>query len=548
MPTPQEIRINHAIDSLRVVIKGVGQNLPVDIVLGRQPLKLRWDWSPQLYIFKVHREQSLLRFSGKRFEASGRASLWSFGLLFRLIRNGINPFSGLLSGRQAKLILPVGCGSPSFIGCEQGLLSMRSAGKMGLLLNDYSTFLEVQLMRKQVYPVITDFSIQYVQQDLTNGFYSTNSFLKLIYQSLVFIRNLMPARNSLENLPDWYIRKATLTFDKAATTSTLVSGKSKLFSSPTSSKQVIQFEINEVTIHNGRNIVSKEGILLNNQSELSPELLKRSWPRYFWGVSGSVDLQMPGSILLGTSKSATYVSAVNNLYHFLEDTFPQIELNNQSQTPNPLIVGGNLDPVLRILAEAASATPVTFLRDEERIEVESLKFFQISDFRKRLSAGEVIDIDSHASLIQFAVNRVLTPYMTSASLSMKIFVVRRKGLQRRLINATNLIKTLTNLGFTMIYFEELSFEERCRILSRTSILIGESGAGLANGYFMHPNTKIVEIRHPRMKGSLEHTIIEKAVGLNYSIVNGLEISKIQKLIFGTDAFKVNINQVVKCLR
>lgn len=527
-------------------ILGVGNGLPNELSLGRVSHKIHWRWRPQLYILKVIREQNNFRTRNSKFSNLIRPNTWSLWLLFRLVRNGICPAKGLLSGRAAMFVTKRNVGQPSFINLNRSLLMMRSTGKHGLLLNDYSNFVEVKLARKLSTSVITDFSINISPNELRKRL-GLKALARLI--PLLLDKKLASSstRNVVSLFPDWhpfkgvYSNESTCTLiDRQAAniTALQMDKKNYLFS---------YFITNDIILNNGKSLLINNNQILTLIENSEKGLLNRNWPAHIWKVDGIDRVRIPSALIAHGHKAGTFVSAVNNLYHFLEDSLPQIETNNLLSPSQPLFVGGNIDSILEEIALAASVAPITFLRDEEQIHFGKLGFFSLSDYRAKLARGERIDVEEHTKLIASSIYRVKGQKAAVQTPLLKIFIIRKRGLQRRLINLKPIRKEFEERGFIFIDFENLTLTERLQILDNCSVLIGESGAGLAHAYFLNPLARIIEIRHPLMRGSLEHTTLSLASGLRYEVVDGLHPSNVEKVFYGKDSFRVDMGSLLKAM-
>jgi capsular polysaccharide biosynthesis protein len=82
----------------------------------------------------------------------------------------------------------------------------------------------------------------------------------------------------------------------------------------------------------------------------------------------------------------------------------------------------------------------------------------------------------------------------SINLGERIFVSREKAERRKLINETDFVSILENFGFSIIYFENYSWNEQVSICSKAKYLIGLHGAGLSNMLFMPANSVVLEFR------------------------------------------------------
>jgi len=532
---------------IRIDIRGVGQGLPSKIAFGEKTHTIRWTWKPQFYILKVLREQSNLRFRNQSFGNFVFPSPWSFWLVFRLIRNGINPLRGLISGRSSKIVNERTVQIPNFLPEDNDLVIMRTAGKQGLLLNDYATFLEVKIVRGGTGPVVTDFNVKLLPKKITERIFLwlMPAILPSLINHMLRVgsskRRFKILRRILFLFPDWHPYKYCTLPSFVQKSYPLLTGVNEIFKTKTELGELRMFIAKNVILNGGHIISSERNSSLNLGSQFNSGIPERNWPNYFWKFSNSSMIHSPKTIFAGVKSDYTFISCVNNLYHFIEDTLPQIEVNNIYSPSRPIFIGGNLDPILLEIARFVSLANVFVARAEEHFSFETLTFFELSAYRTRLSSGEFLDIDGHASLIKSGLKRFCSQESINRKPKQKIFIVRRRGLQRRLVNSRSLMSALRKNDFILVEFESMTFQERVDLLSNCSVLVGESGAGLAHAYFLNLGSEVIEIRHPLMNGSLEHQTLTQVTGLKYTIVNGDTVSKFKRLIFGNDAFRVNLD-------
>ena len=76
----------------------------------------------------------------------------------------------------------------------------------------------------------------------------------------------------------------------------------------------------------------------------------------------------------------------------------------------------------------------------------------------------------------------------------RIYISRSKANRRKITNEAELIPVLKKKGFTIVHFEDYSWQEQVSICYHAEILMGLHGAGLSNMLFMQPKTKLVELR------------------------------------------------------
>lgn len=80
----------------------------------------------------------------------------------------------------------------------------------------------------------------------------------------------------------------------------------------------------------------------------------------------------------------------------------------------------------------------------------------------------------------------------SRSLGTRVYVSRAKS-GRPLRDEPVLERFLESRGFSVVYLEDLPFDEQVRTLNRADIVIGPHGAGLGNVVFMRPGGHVLEI-------------------------------------------------------
>jgi hypothetical protein len=460
-------------------------------------------------------------------------------MLFRLIRNGINPLKGILSGRIAKFSSPDDGKIPNFSKNDKSLVIMRTTGKSGLILNNYSSFLEVKLNRNEKVSVITDFYVSLIRfNNLKNVLF--RRILGIYPYLLDFKLHKYLINNPSVLFPLWH------PYQNAGFLNSLsILEERELKLSDKIGPNRVYFDQN-LSIRNGRTIVNSKMKILNIEETL--EIKNGLWPRYVWKSHCGSELQMPNTFRSERIEHGTFIYAVNNIFHFIEDTIPQILISNKQIPDNTILIGGNLDSILEEIATSSSNAPVIFMRDEESIDCKNLNFFQLDNYRSALASGIRLDIDEQAKLIREISQKLRLDHIFHGKPKKKLFIVRKKGLQRQLSNYKSVHRALKREGFIFVDFEPLSLNERLEILSECEILVGESGAGLAHAYFLHPESRVLEIRHPKMIGSLEQETLIRSTSIDYLFVNGEYASFFQRILHGKDAFVVQIGSLISAIR
>lgn len=78
----------------------------------------------------------------------------------------------------------------------------------------------------------------------------------------------------------------------------------------------------------------------------------------------------------------------------------------------------------------------------------------------------------------------------------KIFLSRRKAKARKIVNEDSLLPYLKEMGYEIVYAEDLSFADQVELFASCSSLIALHGAGLTNLMFMPKDSKVLEIKNP----------------------------------------------------
>lgn len=78
----------------------------------------------------------------------------------------------------------------------------------------------------------------------------------------------------------------------------------------------------------------------------------------------------------------------------------------------------------------------------------------------------------------------------------RIYVSREGLANRRLINETDLLRTIQGLGFQVVRPECLSLADQIRTFKDAKVVLGAFGAGLTNMLFSRPPSMILELQDP----------------------------------------------------
>ncbi|MFA5989916.1 MAG: glycosyltransferase 61 family protein [Sphingomonas sp.] len=137
----------------------------------------------------------------------------------------------------------------------------------------------------------------------------------------------------------------------------------------------------------------------------------------------------------------------------------------------------------------------------------------------------------------------------------RIYVSRKKYDSRQMLNESELISALNNLGFINICPEDYSIDQQIEIFSGSEIIVGEIGAALSNIAFTDRYCHVIEII-PELKPSVWIKNLCSLLNLKWtsvyckvpeefrtlSVVDGIEYNN---LIF---SYNVSVDDVISAVR
>lgn len=215
----------------------------------------------------------------------------------------------------------------------------------------------------------------------------------------------------------------------------------------------------------------------------------------------SLTCQLVGSPLMTTSlpHAALFTDSVAaNYAHWLTEVLPRIALYSRNECSKgiPLIVDAGLHPNLyeSLSIVIGPGRTVYKLPMDRRVHVQQLDVVTPAGYvpyapRPPKRTGHSHGIFSAEAL--WAVRDACKHLMptVNASGGKRIYVRRNSGL-RKLVNDQQISEALTAAGFTVIAPEELSFSEQVRLFSQAELVIGATGAAMANLIFCPPGSRV----------------------------------------------------------
>lgn len=437
------------------------------------------------------------------------------------------------------------------------VLVLRSAGRHGIELGDYSDNLEYSVRRvgiknpiivagARIYPKVSN---NFILQGIFNYFFDAiveaaasnshsrnflNTMLPTWHLALTYIQlNSAPiVGNVLENI-----------FYKSDLEHIINSDKKADLCDDRNNGQISNqlfklLHIKNLEIRNGVNLIIDKHLCKLNSNEFYS---RAKWPSLCWSSDTSSMVATPVS-----TKPAVLVEKLDfvlgspNWHHFIEDAIPQLELITQQhpKDSNELAFGLSLDSIqqemIRVLYKRNA-----FLADQHsRFQVGQLGcvYHNNSNRNSKLNQ-EGAEGHVEMNLMEAFAKRLYQIPSHQYSQKRKLFIRRGKNQFRKLIDERKVIDLLKANGFEIVDFTSLDFQSRFQLMQNAEVVILETGATAANIY-LSSNLRVIELRNPGFISSNEHIPIAQVTNSSWNIILGKKIGIIQKLFFGSDSWKL----------
>lgn len=200
-----------------------------------------------------------------------------------------------------------------------------------------------------------------------------------------------------------------------------------------------------------------------------------------------------------------------------------------------------LPRVLRLLAEVPAARAGALLLrpdiipfqqvalDHIKATYPEIEFVTVGDAEKIICDEFIVAVMTRQCMVQYfadieSIDAVRAIYRVRYGISAgpkfrKLYLSRAAQRGRRLTNESNLWKALEPMGFEMLSPEALSHQDQVRMFSEAAMVVGASGAALANLMFCQPGCTAIELR-PGTFGEPLFVGLSVATGLDHHVLMG----------------------------
>ena len=128
----------------------------------------------------------------------------------------------------------------------------------------------------------------------------------------------------------------------------------------------------------------------------------------------------------------------------------------------------------------------------------------------------------------------------------RVYISREKATRRKIVNEPEVVSLLKDHGFTIVNFEDWSFDQQVAIAAQIKVLVSIHGAGLTNMLFMNENASVMELRRSGDTTNLCYFSLASALGLRYYYQFGSP-ENIQRSTFD-DNLKIDLTQLKSNLK
>lgn len=219
-----------------------------------------------------------------------------------------------------------------------------------------------------------------------------------------------------------------------------------------------------------------------------------------------------------------------NYFHWLIECLPRLWIVDQFAELKslPLLIDANLFPqqleALHLLNEKKRELIVLkrgMAYHCKKVFYPSALSVMHDNYDLPISFNE--DIFYSPLAIAYVRNFFLEKLSVKSKLSKKFFVVRKSAL-RALVNTEEIQAFLASKGFETVFPEKMSFVEQVTVFSQAEIIVGQSGAGMANIIFAPQGAKVIMFMndHPKANYYIFKQLGDLC-GLNFCYILGRNV-------------------------
>jgi hypothetical protein len=204
--------------------------------------------------------------------------------------------------------------------------------------------------------------------------------------------------------------------------------------------------------------------------------------------------------LLIPKAAACLDACAHNYAHFLTEVLPRIELFcSQEEYANiPLIIDDQLhENILEAIATIVGSSRKVYLlpigraiRCETLLIVSATGYVPFDQRNSWIKSKRQGNFSAHALQQLKAIPALASTQSVKYLPPLERIYIQRESSVRKLVNAAEIEDILSQHGFALIDPGKLSFREQVSLFANAKVIIGPTGAAMANAIFCQPGTEV----------------------------------------------------------
>jgi len=204
-----------------------------------------------------------------------------------------------------------------------------------------------------------------------------------------------------------------------------------------------------------------------------------------------------------------------NYYHFFVDTLAQLRLADEVGIPKdvPILVPHNFDK-FSFVREFMQYLPL----GREIIVQPKGVYFQVGEL---YVAKDIAVNDNYCKVRQEVIDKRIAGLAPEIESPENIFITRKKGIRRNIINSEEIEQVAAQKGFTVVEPGNYTWVQQVKLFSNAKNVIGAHGAGLTNIMFCaQPHVKFLELFPGNGVAPEHYRNMAMKLGIEYHSIKG----------------------------
>lgn len=312
-------------------------------------------------------------------------------------------------------------------------------------------------------------------------------------------------------------------------------------------------KIDEATVFAGADFIMANNTILYDEIDKSNITKYEIKPKIVQKVDAT-------SITIGTPKKIVAINQAihllkdhsSNYFHWIVENLPRLSLTTNIDLSVPILVEEGLPQQYYDALKIANVQnrKIIYVKKHKQYKVKKLYYPSPLSTVKDNYGVPVYDKDSiyNDTGILYLRDNVLKALSEEIdSRKRRLFISRKNSDYRQLTNTTQIEEILISRGFEIVFPENLSFSSQVKLFSQAEIIMGQSGAGMANFVFANSKCRILMLVSDSPSTNLHlFGALAAALGLTMEYLIGKSLSMKSKYSIHAD-FSIDPNELTNHL-